>query len=94
MILEGVVTTLAADGALNVAPMGPDVSEGLERFTLRPYRTSTTLRNLDATGAGVLHITDDVVLIAHAAIKRLGPVESRPAAVVAGTYPRDDRAVS
>ena len=86
VILEGVVTTLGADGTLNVAPMGPEVDDDgrLARFTLRPYRTSTTLRNLLSTRAGVLHITDDVELIARAAIKRLGPVESRPARAVPG----------
>ena len=84
MILEGVVTTQASDGTLNVAPMGPDVTTGLDRFILRPYQTSTTFRNLQSTGAGVFHITDDVWLIARAAIKQLGPVESRPAALVAG----------
>ncbi len=84
MILEGIVTTLAADGTLNVAPMGPDVSNGLDRFTLRPYQTSTTFRNLQTTGAGVFHITDDVWLLARAAIKRVGAVESRPASKVPG----------
>ena len=84
MILEGVVTTIDRAGTLNVAPMGPDVSGGLDRFILRPFRTSTTFRNLVATGAGVLHITDDVGLIARAATHQLGAVDSRPAAQVAG----------
>ena len=84
MILEGVVTTLALDGTLNVAPMGPDVSGGLDRFTLRPYQTSTTFRNLQALGEGVFHITDDVWLMARAAIKQAGAVESRPALKVQG----------
>jgi len=84
MILEGIVTTLAADGTVNIAPMGPDVADGLARFVLRPYQTSTTFRNLQATGAGVLHITDDVWLLARAAIKRVGAVESRPAAQIVG----------
>ncbi len=84
MILEGVVTTLAPDGTLNVAPMGPDVSGGLDRFTLRPYQTSTTFKNLQANGAGVFHVTDDVWLLARAAIKQVGAVESRPASKVLG----------
>ena len=84
MILEGIVTTQAADGTLNVAPMGPDVAHGLDRFILRPYPTSTTFRNLQRTGEGVFHITDDVWLMACAAIKQLGPVHSRPASLVAG----------
>ncbi|HJT78949.1 MAG TPA: DUF447 domain-containing protein, partial [Gemmataceae bacterium] len=76
MILEGIVTTLSPDGALNVAPMGPHVTPGMERFLLRPFPTSQTYRNLTAHGEGVLHVTDDVLLLARAA---LGPVEPPPA---------------
>ena len=35
---------------------------------LRPYRSSTTYRNLKARGEGVFHVTDDVLLLAQAAI--------------------------
>ncbi len=72
MILEGIVTTVSPSGAVNVAPMGPRV-EGpdFRRFLLRPYPTSQTCRNLKVHGEGVLHATDDVLLLAHAA---LGPV--------------------
>ena len=69
MILEGIVTTLNPDGSLNVAPMGPRVeNRSFDRFVLRPYRSSTTYRNLKALGEGVLHVTDDVLLLARAAI--------------------------
>ena len=78
MILEGVVTTLAPDGTLNVAPMGPKVGRDPGRFVLRPYQTSTTYRNLKATGEGVLHVTDDVFLMARAAIGMLPEPESTP----------------
>ncbi len=85
MILEGIVTTLAPDGALNIAPMGPEVGPGdLSRFTLRPYRTSTTYRNLKQSGEGVFHITDDVLLIARAAIGTVTDAPHRPATVVRG----------
>ena len=84
MILEAVVTTLAADGTLNVAPMGPKVDRDPRRFLLRPYRTSTTYRNLKATGEGVLHVTDDVLLIARAAIGMLPEPETAPASIVKG----------
>ena len=40
----------------------------MERFVLRPYRTSTTYANLKARGEGVLHVTDDVLLLAQTAI--------------------------
>lgn len=86
MILEGIVTTLDAAGVLNVAPMGPDVEEGSPRLVLRPFATSTTYRNLAATGQGVLHVTDDVLMLARAAIGRLEVegLATRPADVVRG----------
>jgi hypothetical protein len=79
MILEGVVTTVAAGGAINVAPMGPLVEppspgRDLERFVLRPFRTAQTYANLKAHGEGVLHVTDDVLLLARAAVGRLEPL--------------------
>jgi uncharacterized protein len=68
MILEGLVTTLGPDGAVNIAPMGPIVNEELTSFTFRPFRTSTTYANLRDRRQGVLHVTDDVMLIAQGAI--------------------------
>ena len=75
MILEGIVTTVAPEGTINIAPMGPSVDDAMQHFVLRPFRTSQTYGNLKATGAGVLHVTDDVWLLARAA---LGPVEPPP----------------
>src|SRR5262245_44800447 len=80
MILEGIVTTLSADGAINIAPMGPSVDEAMERFVLRPFKTAQTYRNLREHGEGVLHVTDDVLLLARAA---LGEVEPLPPLVPA-----------
>lgn len=73
MILEGIVTTQNADGTTNVSPMGPHVGPEVATFTLRPFRTSTTFQNLTQHPFGVLHITDDVELLAAAAIGRLPP---------------------
>jgi uncharacterized protein len=85
MILEGIVTTLDSEGMLNVAPMGPQVVDPeLRQFVLRPYRSSTTYRNLKAHGEGVLHVTDDVLLLARAAIGQSLDVATRPAEVVRG----------
>jgi uncharacterized protein len=84
MILEGLVTTLGPGDALNIAPMGPLFEGDWSRFVLRPFQTSTTFRNLKARGEGVLHITDDVLLLAHAAIGPVDQVETRPADVVHG----------
>jgi uncharacterized protein len=84
VILKGIVTTVSPEGALNIAPMGPQVDPSSRRFLLRPFRTSTTYRNLKARGEGVLHVSDDVLLLARTAIGV--PVEpaTRPAEVIAG----------
>jgi hypothetical protein len=88
VILEAIVTTLSPEDVLNVAPMGPEVDETsrMDRFVLRPYRTSTTYANLKARGEGVLHVTDDVLLLAQTAIGSTidPPPLTRPAEVVAG----------
>jgi hypothetical protein len=81
MILEGLVTTLNADGGVNIAPMGPIVAEGMRRLVLRPYQTSRTYANLKRTGQGVFHVTDDVELLAHAAVGEVGPPPMFPASV-------------
>lgn len=68
MILEGLVTTVDADGSPHLAPMGPKVTADFRSFTLRPYPTSNTYRNLTRHPEGVLHVTDDALLLARAAI--------------------------
>lgn len=76
MILEGIVTTISPDGVVNIAPMGPSVGPTMDRFLLRPFPTSQTYKNLRSHGEGVLHVTDDVLLLAQAAI---GAIEPMPA---------------
>lgn len=71
MIIEGLCTTTNPDGTINIAPMGPIVNEELTTFLFRPFQTSTTFQNLKATGCGVFHVTDDVEMIARAAIGKL-----------------------
>jgi hypothetical protein len=68
LILEGIVTTLEPDGMVNISPMGPEVDESMSGLVLKPYRTSTTYRNLKRTAQGVFHVTDDVELIAQTAV--------------------------
>jgi hypothetical protein len=68
MILEGIVTTVCADGRVNISPMGPQVEPDMRELLLRPYQTSTTYQNLKRTGQGVFHVTDDVWLLAQAAV--------------------------
>ena len=68
VILEGILTTLNQDGSTNISPMGPAVDEQLSRFLLKPFRSSTTYRNLKRTHQAVFHITDNVEVLAQAAV--------------------------
>ncbi len=79
MILEGIVTTISAAGIVNIAPMGPHLDAetagcAWTHFTLRPFRTAQTFANLQAHGEGVLHVTDDVLLLARSALGMLEPM--------------------
>lgn len=81
-ILEGLVTTRNADGSPHLAPMGPRILGDFERFLLRPFPTSHTYKNLLMRKAGVLHVTDDVLLLAKAAVGRADMPATRPAELV------------
>lgn len=48
--------------------MGPIVDRRMQVIRLRPFQTSTTFRNLAREKVGVFHVTDDVELLAAAAI--------------------------
>ncbi len=89
VILEGIVTTVDEDGRAHIAPMGAVVDDSgrtpLERLVLRPFQTSATFANVRRTGQGVFHVTDDVDLLARAAVGRLEPApELIAAAAVEG----------
>jgi uncharacterized protein len=66
VILETIITTMARDGAVNVAPMG--VEWGDEAIVLKPFLETATYRNVSATGAAVVNLIDDVRVFARAAI--------------------------
>ena len=70
MIIETIVTTVAADGAINCAPMGvewdPDVDG--DSIVLKPFLETATYRNVTATRAAVVNLIDDVRVFARAAI--------------------------
>jgi hypothetical protein len=90
LLIEGIVTTLGSDGRAHIAPMGPIVDANFDRLHLRPFRTSTTYANLKRSGQGVLHVTDDVELMARAAVGRLeGMPPMRPAQAVEGVILTD-----
>jgi hypothetical protein len=84
VILEGIVTTLSAQGELNIAPMGPKVDHTWDQFVLRPFQTATTYRNLKEHPEGVLHVTDDVLLMARTALGFDANVPTEPAKFVRG----------
>jgi uncharacterized protein len=80
-IIETVVTTTNPDGSVNCAAMG--VEWGEQRIVIKPYRGTRTLRNLRATGAAVVNLTDDVLLFSQAALGDPHP-PTRPAASIEG----------
>ncbi|MFM7108733.1 MAG: DUF447 domain-containing protein [Planctomycetaceae bacterium] len=91
MILEGLLTTTDAAGAMHVAAMGPVVDDAevaagrIGRLVLRPFASSQTAAHLAARPEGVFHATDDVLLVARVvtgAMER--PPAARPAAAVRG----------
>ena len=51
---------------------------------LRPFPTSQTYRNLQVHPEGVLHVTDDVLLLAQAAVGHASPQAATAASRVAG----------
>jgi hypothetical protein len=81
VIIETIVTSMAADGSINFAPMG--VEWGDEIIVLKPFLETTTFRNLRESRAAVVNLTDDVMLFAQGAISS-PQFPWRPAAVVRG----------
>jgi hypothetical protein len=79
LIIETVTTTVNAEGTVNCAAMG--VEWGDEIIVIKPYRATRTLRNLQATGAAVVNLTDDILLFAQAALGDPQPPTRRAAAI-------------
>jgi hypothetical protein len=86
VIVETVVTTLNPDGSVNCGAMG--VEWGEARIVIKPYRRTRTLRNLRATGAAVVNLTDDILLFSQAALGDPQP-PTRPATGVDGAILAD-----
>jgi uncharacterized protein len=80
-VIETVVTTINPDGSVNCGAMG--VEWGEARILIKPYRGTRTLRNLRATGAAVVNLTDDILLFSQAALGEPQP-PTRPATSVEG----------
>lgn len=81
MIVETIVTSMDPKGAVNFAPMG--VEWGDEVIVLKPFLETSTFRNVSATGAAVVNLTDDAMLFAQGAISS-PQFPSVPASVVKG----------
>ena len=79
--LETVVTTINPDDSVNCAAMG--VEWGEQSIVIKPFRGTRTLRNLRATGAAVVNVTDDIMLFSQAALGDPHP-PTRAAAEVEG----------
>src|SRR5262245_21968608 len=77
---------MADDGAVNIAPMGVEWDD--DAIVLKPFLETATYRNVLATRAAVVNLTDDVRVFAHAAISN--PVyPTVPAAAVHGVVLAD-----
>jgi hypothetical protein len=81
VIVETIVTTMNAGSAINFAPMG--VEWGDDIIVLKPFLDTTTFRNVNASGAAVVNLTDDAMLFAQGAISS-PQFPSIPASVVRG----------
>ena len=68
MIIETIVTTMDAAGAVNIAPMGVEWTGGDDPPVLKPFLETVTYRNVSATGVAVVNLIDDVRVFARAAI--------------------------
>jgi hypothetical protein len=86
MIVESIVTTVAADGRVNCAPMG--VEWGEEVIVLKPFLETATYRNVVATRAAVVNLIDDARVFARAAISN-PEYPTRPAVTVQGVVLTD-----
>ena len=85
-IIETVTTTINPDGSVNCAAMG--VEWGDETIVIKPYAATRTLRNLRATGAAVVNLTDDILLFTQAALGDPRP-PTRPTAAIDGAVLAD-----
>lgn len=90
MIIETIVTTVAADGEANCAPMGVEWDPAAEPGTivLKPFLDTATYRNVSATRAAVVNLIDDVRVFARAAISN-PTYDTVPAQVVRGVVLAD-----
>jgi hypothetical protein len=68
-VVEVILTTVAADGSPNAAPMGVWVYEDWS-LALRPFRDTLTARNLTGVPEAVMNITNDPYMFFRTAFKQ------------------------
>lgn len=69
MIYETIISTLDAQGNAHVTPFGVSMQDGL--VVISPFKPSTTLENILASGHAVMNLTDDVRVFAGALTRRV-----------------------
>ncbi|MEF2552101.1 DUF447 domain-containing protein [Aurantimonas sp. A2-1-M11] len=79
-IRETILTTASADGVVHIAPLG--IIQDGEDWVIAPFRPSTTLANIEATGVAVVNYTDEAKIFAGCLTGRrdwpVRPVEGCP----------------
>jgi hypothetical protein len=86
MIIETIFSSLDPAGKPNFAPMG--ILWGEESLIVRPFRDTTTCRNLLTSGFGVVNLTDDVQAFVQTALYD-ATLSYFPARVVPGVVFQD-----
>lgn len=86
MIIETIITTLGENGDVNCAPMGVEWSD--DTIVLKPFLETATYRNLLATRAAVVNLTDDVRVFARGAVSN-PTYPTVPATVIRGVVLAD-----
>ena len=76
LVVEGLLLTRGSDGDFNLSPMGIRYSRNGEMILLRPFKSSRSYRNLKHFEEAVFHITDNVDLIARAAVAKVSSIPS------------------
>ncbi|UIJ72262.1 DUF447 domain-containing protein [Aurantimonas sp. HBX-1] len=61
-IRETILTTISNDGAVHIAPLG--IIQDGDHWIIAPFRPSTTLANIEATGVAVVNYTDEAKIFA------------------------------
>ena len=61
-IRETILTTRSKEGEVHIAPLG--IIQDGEGWIVAPFRPSTTLRNVEATGVAVVNYTDEAKIFA------------------------------